>query len=403
MHLHRRRLWLTLVGLALLASMVMGWRSYASAGAHHARDAAKVVLSKSKLEQLGLARGPDSIAARYVGPAGKPYLVFTASSKSSPHRPYHLYRVALGKKQSAGSLSLAGKPQLLLSPGATDHNPVPWCATTCFDATYSGGGTLLQCPNNGPLLMTYHGENHLNPSGEFVNREGWSGIGLARWDPTQRRFVKIDQIVGMNATNRWRHTTSGWETWQAPPLIFQGDMVLNPVNKMVYLYYGDKLPNPNSHSGGRVALAAIPQSSLCSDAAAGVHAPWMKWWKGSFRQPAVYTNDDNPHLPAGTGGRFTPILPTGGESSPDVIYRHGTWYMVTSTQHTHISLRTSRDGINWSSPKSIYKPQSGIVMYPYIWTPSGQKGKTAYVTFTWYQFKRPAKGNCALKQIQIQL
>jgi hypothetical protein len=248
--------------------------------------------------------------------------------------------------------------------------------------------------------MSYHGENHTDPVGQRLPRDGWTGIGLARWDATQRRFVKIDQIVGLHAGNVWRRTASGWQTYQAPPLSFQGDMVLNPVNRMVYLYYGDKFRAATPYAGTRIALAAIRLNTLCADAAHGTHAPWMKWYRGAFSQPAVWTSSANPqHLPAGTGGRFSPILPRGGETSPNVVYHGGRWYMVTSTGHLRISLRTSSNGITWSAPTTVYTPDSGLVMYPSLWSRTARG--PLYVTFTWQQTRHIWKGNFALEQIPL--
>jgi hypothetical protein len=251
------------------------------------------------------------------------------------------------------------------------------------------------------LLMSYHGENHTDPAGVRLPKEGWSGIGLARWDPAQGRFVKIDQIVGLHASNIWRQTAQGWETEQAPPISSEGDMVLNPVNDMVYLYYGDKLAGSNPYSGIRIALAAIPLNTLCADAARGVHAPWLKWYRGSFSEPAVYTSSANAeHMPAGTGGPFTPLLGDGDETCPDVIYHGGRWYMVTSTGHRRLRLRTSSNGISWSTPRTVYAPRTGLVMYPYLWSSTTGSGPLK-LTFTWQQAQRPWAGNFALEQLTL--
>jgi hypothetical protein len=365
----------------------------------------RILISKSKLGSLGLGFGPDSIATRYVGPNGHAYLYFTASSKSDPLGPYALYRFALGSADKA-TLPIKGKPKPVLQPAISGQaNPVPWCANQpCFDQNYSGGGTLLRCPNHGPLLLAYHGENHTDPQGERMGKEGWSGIGLARWDAGQQKFIKIDQIIGLDASNVWQQTPSGWQTHQAPALSFQADMVLNPTNKMVYLYYGDKLPGTTEpYIGGRIALAAIKLGTLCHDAAVGTHANFQKWFNGSFSQPGVNTTAANPqHLPPGTGGRFTPIINTPRQTAPDVIYHQHHWYMVNAPSLHLIELRSSHDGIHWSSPRTIYVPKSGYVLYPYLWAPSA-KGKSAYVTFTWHSTKPMVKGTVALEEISITL
>jgi hypothetical protein len=178
-------------------------------------------------------------------------------------------------------------------------------------------------------------------------------------------------------------------------------MVLNPTNQMVYLYYGDELSRDNQYVAGRIALASVKLHTLCTDAALGVHAPWKKWYRGMFSQPAVYTSAANrEHLPAGTGGSFSPIISSGDETCPDVLYHGGKWYMVTSTAHVRLSLRTSSNGITWSAPRTVYVPPHGYVLYPYLWAVNQRGGM--YATFTWQQDRPPWQGNFALEQVKVR-
>lgn len=362
----------------------------------------EVLVSKMQLQRLGLTDGPDSVAARFTVSKGRTYLAFTAANGTAYSE--RLFRFPVSRAGKVILTAAGSRPRPVLLPSASgEPNPAPWCAgSACFDADYSGGGTLLRCPNGGPLLMSYHGENHTDPAGQRLARAGWSGIGLARWNASAKRFVKLDQIIGLHASNAWQETAQGWETDQAPPLSFEGDMVLNPKSRMVYLYYGDKLGGTDPYSGIRIAVAAVTLATLCRDAAAGVHVPWKKWYDGSFTQPGVYTSATNPeNMPAGTGGKFTPLLNTGNETSPTVTYHGGKWYMVTATGHLRLSLRTSSDGLRWSGPTTLYVPNRGLVMYPYLWS-TGVRGKL-YLTFTWQQAIRPWRGDFALEQVRLNL
>jgi hypothetical protein len=363
-----------------------------------------VILSKQRLASLGLGLAPDSIAARYTTPAGRTFLFFTGASAAHPRRGFDLYRLPLSDAQTLTAASVQSRPRMVLSPAGRDRpSYVSWCkGSSCFDANYTGGGTLLRCPGNGPLLTAYHAENHTDPSHRFLGRQGWSGIGLARWNPRSQSFVKIDQIIGVHASNTWHRAGGGWQTQQAPPVAFQGDMVLDPANGMVYLYYGDKNPTANPYRGIWIAVAAIRLRTLCADVKAGVHSVWRKWFRGSFSQPGVFTSSRNPqHLPAGTGGAFTPLNRDGSATSPNVLYDGGQWYMVTSNGHTEIDVRTSSDGLHWSSPRVLYRPAFGYVFYPYLWAPAGG-GSTAYLTFSWHNADS-APTNWALEQVQLTL
>lgn len=370
----------------------------------------QVILSQAKLTSLGLAHGPDSIAARYTDSGGHTWLVFTASGIAHPGGPYALYRVPIDGGGATKSPAVSGRPRPVLAQGmsAEPRSPIPSCASrSCFDASYSGGGTVLQCPGDGPLLMAYHAENDLTPTGEAIPTQGWTGIGLARWDAGRRAFVKIDQIIGLNASNRWQQTALGWQTEQRPAMSFQGDMVLAPGNRMVYLYYGDRSAGPfaTQSQNARVALAAITRSALCAGAAGGRHAVWKKWFHGSFSQPGVYTTTaSSAQLPAGTGGRFTPILAGRQDTSPNVLIVHDRWYMVTAPAHARIDLRTSSDGIHWSAPRTVYRPRRGMVRYPYLYVPPGPTGAAAAVTFTWSSDpQQPGGGPDALEQLRLTL
>ena len=373
--------------------------------AHHspttsAGGQATVVFDQDSIAALGLHFGPDSAVTGLVDRSGHVYAYFTGNPSPSVANGFQLYRFA-----SDATLShLTPAPShAVLEPGdAGDVSPVPWCSPqTCFDQTYAGGGSVLQCPGGGPLLVAYHGEEATDPDGDRNGTQGWSGIGVAAWNPATSRFTKVDQAIGLAASNIWRQSRSGARTDQTAPASYQGSLVDDPATGQVRLYYGDVAPAtaPNATPQTRVAVAAIDRTTLCADAVAGRHAPWKKWYEGAFSQPGVHTADQ-PGGRAGSGGRFTPLDVAPGATSPSVVRTTKGWYMVTTEGHAAVTLATSSDGITWTRPTTVYTTASGQIRYASLWLTGSNQ---AQVTFTWNAHISGWRGDFALERFGLTL
>ncbi len=361
---------------------------------------ASVVLDQEALASLGLVYGPDSAVTRMVDRAGQDWLYFTANPTPTVSGGFRLYRFEADSNLT--HIALAPSHPVLEPGAAGDASPVPWCTPdSCFDQTYAGGGTALQCPGGGPLLIAYHGEDATDPSGDRNGTQGWSGIGIARWDVRTNRFVKVDQAIGLAASNVWRPSKVGPVTEQTAPASFQGNLVYDPSTDQVRLYYGDVMPasTPGAAPIQRIGVASIDRDRLCAAATAGRHANWRKWYDGSFSQPGVYTTD-RAAGPAGTGGLFTPVLADPGATSPSVVRTSRGWYMVTTVGHATVALATSTDGLDWSPPTTVYRRVGGEIRYASLWVTGSDR---AQVTFTWNEQVSGWNGDFALEQFPLTL
>jgi hypothetical protein len=402
----RRGGWLVLVALALVLVVVMvvvlqsDLVTTRRQGSPAGDSQASVVLDPAALADLGLRYGPDSAVTRLVDAAGHVSLYFTANPTSTVSGGFRLYRFLADPDLT--HIALAPSHPVLEPGAAGDVSPVPWCtAQSCFDQTYAGGGTLLQCPGGGPLLVAYHGEEATDPSGDRNGTQGWSGIGIARWDGRTSRFVKVDQAIGLAASNIWRPSKAGPVTDQTAPASFQGDLVYDPSTDQVRVYYGDVMPPPSPGAAPlqRIGVASVDRARLCAATAAGRHANWRKWYDGAFSQPGVYTTD-RPAGPAGTGGLFTPMLADPGATSPSVVRTSHGWYMITTVGHATVELATSTDGLHWSQPTTVYRRYGGEIRYASLFASGSNQ---AQVTFTWNEQLSGWNGDFALEQFPLSL
>jgi hypothetical protein len=350
-------------------------------------SAQSVWLSQADRVALGLRVGPDSLIAPVTDSTGAHYVFFSGTPQSAPS----------GSGGFTLRFAIDGDGGLAPDPTAADGGPLAVMGDGVvgdvtpgipgdggfhggyggYDLDYAGGGTPYVCAS-GRIVYAFHAENHTDPANgvRYVgSTQGWTGLGQAHWDDASKRLVKEQQIIGLHISNAWTNASDASTTEQTPPASGSGNMVYDADDDSLYLYYNDRTDDPAYAAGdfdcateSCVAVARAKASDVCS----GVTNPWKKYYNGDFTEPGVYdaTNATEAY-PLGTGGKFTPLF-KGAGPTPEVVRVPGAWIMVHRFGAGGIALRSSLDGIAWSTPTQIVTADDGgfSTLYPSLLTDS---------------------------------
>jgi hypothetical protein len=356
-----------------------------------------ILLGQEQRRQIGIKNGPDSIVDLWTKSGGESDLVFSGALMSGLRGTFAVPVAptldhVLASEPRAVSVFMAPRCGI-----AADHRDAAECQD--FDSNYAGGGTIFPCPD-GRILYFYHGENHTDPTGRLHHgpAEGWTGIGMAVWDPQAQKLTQARQVIGLNASNRWE---GGNATRQGPPISGNPSAVLDPTRHYIYLYYTDRTEDP-AYAGGPLAcdrrpctaVARADASAACAASGTASAVPWRKYYHGDFSEPALFQTASSPALPRGTGGQFTPLYPrfrNTGENVPNVTYLASRrLYVMIALQQPGgaIIARYSADGLRWSEPASLVTQPAGPAMrrlYPRLEVVRGTGGGAETYVLTYVE------------------
>jgi hypothetical protein len=330
------------------------------------------VLSNEQRLSLGLTNGPDSIP-EVIAMGGATYTLFSGLNAAGQRGTFRFSGTLLdrltpspaAKDPSSGAVI----PRPVLRPGKEQPLPPelggirsPDGSYNGFDRDYAGGGTALNI--DGEIFYFYHGENidRSRPSGEVGPPPGWSGIGLAIWDPWSQNFEKLGQIVGMTASNGLSATGEFQSDAckQAAPMSDEANAVLNPDDGYVYLFYSDSTPKAEKRS--HVTVARASAKSLREAAKSRQCPSFLKFYQGEFSQPGL--------TQLGLGGPSSPILDRLGYRSAHVVWlaSRRQFVMAVGRGQEQIFLLTSSNATSWSEPRPVGRALEGHrILYPYLW------------------------------------
>jgi hypothetical protein len=341
-------------------------------------------LTQQDRSRLGLRSGPDSLVAHLIDSSGT-RRIFFSGTRATDAAVVGGGTFRLDVLPDGG---LAPDPEApggsvteVLEPGALG-DPTPGIPPnggdggiySGYDRDYSGGGTAYACPSGVRIQYFFHAENHTDPfTGERHRNalQGWTGLGQARWDDATQRLVKQQQIIGLHLTNTWANPSDA-STEQAPPASGSGNVVFNPEDGYLYLFYNDRSDEPEYAAGSFrcattacVAVARAKPVDVCTNAP----NPWKKYYHGDFTEPGVYDEaQTSVAYPPGTGGKFTPLF-AGAAPTPKALRIAGVWVMVARGPAGTLTLRTAKDFVTWSDPTTIATGADGYdVLYPNLLT-----------------------------------
>lgn len=209
-----------------------------------------------------------------------------------------------------------------------------------FDNHYVGISALYLDDTTGKLYAWYHAEDTdfpasiIRTSQKMVSgyREDpyFSSIGAAVSTDFGQTFNKIGQVI--RAVKNKRDIE---EAVLHDPNNYWGVEMGNPsvirIRDHLYLYYCDILPD---------GLSGISLARLSIEDLKQATQPWKKYYKGSFVEP-------------GLGGRFDVLVDAIYASVGYNTYLKQFLMVHAGPDHQNIFLRTSPDGISWSSPELL--------------------------------------------------
>jgi hypothetical protein len=207
-----------------------------------------------------------------------------------------------------------------------------------FDAGYAGSYGVVPALSGSDLLMIYHGEQY--PGGPGTGGTCTvEGIGLARSSDGGITWTRQGQII--SSQGAIVPCSSGGQAFQGAG----NPTVALSTDKQLYLYFNDILntadPNNPPGAGDGVRLA---RTSLASDALPG---SWLKYFKGSFSQPAL-------------GGSSTTLIFRGNPAaiyfgSQSVSYNvYLGRYMMVGMGADGVYYTSSVNGTTWDTPKQLW-------------------------------------------------
>lgn len=206
-----------------------------------------------------------------------------------------------------------------------------------------GGGAMWRDPATGALMMLYHREIYPRvdgvPTGAF-----WSSIVAAVSTDGGATFVDAGEVltpdIELLSPNRG---PSGNGPRDFSTMVRDG---------WLYAYYNDNLKD-----GSMVLAVARTSVAELSAAVAGGPAPvFWKYHDGAFGEPGI-------------GGTPSNITPGQDPFNPSVAYSssHDELVMVatiyTSQTGSMLAVLTSKDGIHWSEPESLYPALASFRIY----------------------------------------
>jgi hypothetical protein len=205
---------------------------------------------------------------------------------------------------------------------------------------YVAGGPIYEDPSSGARLMVYHAEIH--KKGKYS-----SLLGLAASvDPSGKAFYDLGPIVTPNMPHL-----------QASFSVDVGGGSFAVKDGYFNVYYRDYLANGAS---SQLAVARAPLDELLSDALAGRHTGFTKYYDGSWSQPGI-------------GGMSSALeSPNKANWWSSASYNEYLDQMVLVTSEwkaggtgPDLYMITSDDGVNWSSRQPLVL-DAGEQMYPTI-------------------------------------
>jgi len=338
-------------------------------------DAEPVVFLASKdTKRLGLKTGPDSIVELWPDDGGDyRYLIFSGYSYKYGRGTF---KVKFNRDLSSLYGGAADEVWPVLQPAINEKNPLK-SGKGSFDFNYAGGGTLYKC-GNGKILYAYHGENQTDARGvrHWGPKPGWSGIGLATWDPVANNFIRDRQIAGLNQSNYWRKGKGGEAgTNQTAPSAGMGSLTPSPDGKFLYLLYNDRTDQPDSEferpcvDSACPVLARADLREVCDNAGTSAQVSFRKYFRGSFAEPSVYDAEKSKDIGSGTGGRFSAAYGKDGgtETAANLTYvaSRKIWIQSSVLQPENvIGIRYSSDLRTWSPIVKVRGPtQKGARMF----------------------------------------
>lgn len=209
-----------------------------------------------------------------------------------------------------------------------------------IDAGYAGADLVFTATNGHDLLMLYDAEtknfgagppNSLYPS--------WGVMGLVR-SPDQG--ITWTGAVAVVSSSDPKPATN------PPPSVYG---IIEPgaiiASNYIYAYYA-YFPTPDSTNGG--PMIQVARAPLSSDGAPG---SWMKYYNGSFSQPALLATNSTAQslgsaiIPTVCGCTRTaqpwPVYSTYLDAYVLVFLAHEGWFFSTSTNL-----------VNWTSPTQFF-------------------------------------------------
>lgn len=356
----------------------------------------RAIINNVQRKDLGIKNGPDCPVAQLLNADGSRYLYFSGATQGNVRGTFR-FRSNADLTKIVADPKIGTEPRPVLLPGKVSPNPdgqKEGGTYTGFDRDYAGGGTVFNCASSNAsigskqLLYFYHGENHTDPWGTTHRgpKLGWTGLGMSKWNQTKKSFEKTQQVIGMGLTNKWTGTRENPLTKQRPAISSMGNVVYNPSDGYLYLYYTDQTDQLEYAGKGYqcdtrpcITVARALAKDICAAAEKGTKVLWRKYYKGKFSEPALFTSQTANSLNLlATGGKFTPLFKRTGENqnkgevTPHVTYLEGKKiFAMVSIQRPDdaILVRYSKDGVSWSEPQTLVEDQSNqtTIFYPYIY------------------------------------
>jgi hypothetical protein len=351
-------------------------------------------LAQADRDAAGLRVGPDSLVAQYVDEHARRFAVFagvtTADTTGTGGGTLRFALLVDGglvpdptelADSDAGDAGDAAVAAPILRSGA-DGDLTPGIPPDAgdggtyagYDRDYAGGGTVFVCPGGTPIEYFFHGENHTDPfTGERHRNavQGWTGLGQARWDGALLRLRKEQQAIGLHISNTWTDPTDAG-TLQQPPASGSGNVVFDPDDGYLYLFYNDRTDDAE-YAGppfncATMSCAAVARATV-ADVCGATKNPWKKLYHGDFTEPGVLEDaSTTAQYPPGTGGRFTPLF-QGIAPTPQATRIAGTWIVLSRGPSDTIVVRTARSLTSWSSPVTVAQEMPGYdLLYPNLVT-----------------------------------
>lgn len=367
-------------------------------------------VTNQRRHELGVQNGPDSLAA--VVETGQGWItLFSGTNSQGTRGTFRFLGVPWESLRPDPILPGSGPPvpRPVLLPGSAD--PIPrelgglytiQGTYNGFDRDYAGGGTALLLDQR--LFYFYHGENSFrkDPGGKVTgSSDGWSGIGVAEWDPARLAFRKCGQILGLSEPNgvdaRGNHPE---QSRQRTPSSDEANVVYDPAADALLLYYSDMaLP------GTQVSVARLGRADFLKAIEAHQVPAFKKYYQGSFSQPALTSQ--------GQGGLSSPLLEGRGYRSPHVLRlaHRKLFVMVVGEKHQTVWLRTSEDGLRWSAGTPVAQgPDGASLLYPSVYLPDPNNESEVLVLYTQVATQKRLDGkprhdwsNASLQQRRVRI